>query len=388
MIRITHLITDLDTGGAEVMLARLLEAEPAGRREHSVISLTTVGPVGQRIQGRGIPVFSLGAQPRRLNPVALWKLVRLLRRLRPDILHTWLYHADLAGLLAAPLSRTPKLVWNIRCAALEWRDYRASLAPLLKALALTSRRPVAIVCNSIAGQTAHERLGYAPRRWHIIPNGFDTEMLRPSETARPELHRRLGLPDATDVVGLLARYHPMKDHLTFFNAAARVARERPGVHFVAAGRNVANNAVLEDSVRALGASASVSLCDEQTDVARFLGGLDLYVSSSSYGEGFPNVVAEAMACGTVCVVTDVSESARIVGDTGTVVPPRDPEALAGAILHHLSLAPAQRAALSTAARARIMRQFSIDRIAAEYDNLYMGLMQAETKSKGERARME
>jgi glycosyltransferase involved in cell wall biosynthesis len=368
-LRVAHVITDLDLGGAEVTLERLLPRLTEAGVESIVVCLSTPGPLADRIRERGTPVVELNLRPGRPNPLALVRLWSLLRGFRPDLVQTWLYHADLAGLLAGLAARVPHIVWNIRCAELDPRDHPRSLPMLLRALAFSSRIPDAVICNSEAGRLAHERLGYLPRRWEIIPNGFDTDRFKPSPDARRRLRSELGLPEETPLVGLLARYHPMKDHITFLRATRVVADHRPDVHFVAAGRGVAENVALNDIVRDLGLTGRVHLSAESTDAAGFLAGLDLAVSSS-YSEAFPNVVAEAMACGTPCVVTDVGASAAIVGATGVVVPPRDPAALAAGMLQELARPAAARAARGEAARARVLSEYSLDAAVVRYRQLY------------------
>jgi glycosyltransferase involved in cell wall biosynthesis len=374
-LRVTHVITDLDVGGAEAMLARLLPPLSAGGIESTVISLTTPGPMAARIRESGTPVLSLDLRPTRPNPVALGRLWRLLRRTRPDVVQTWLYHADLAALIAAMAARVPSVVWNIRCADLDPRDHPRSLFVLLRLLALASRLPAAVICNSAAGRQAHERLGYVPKRWEIIPNGFDTDRFTPSPEAADRLRAALGVPSGTRVVGLLARYHPMKDHATFLRAARLIADARTDVCIVAAGRGVPASPELQTLVNDLALGGRVHLLDEVSDPAAFLAGLDVAVSSS-YSEAFPNVLAEAMACGTVCVATDVGESKSIVGDAAAIVPPRDPSALASAVLRHLEMPAAALRLRGDAARARIVREFSLDRAAARYRQLYESITPA------------
>ena len=287
------------------------------------------------------------------------------------MIQTWLYHADLAGVVAGWFTGTP-VVWNIRCAELDPRDHPGSLPVVLKALAWLSRSPVAVVSNSTAGRRAHEALGYHPRHWEIIPNGFDLEKFRPRADARLALRKELGLAPDAWLVGLFARFHPMKDHDTFLRAAAIVARTRPDARFVAAGRGVPGHAVLLERVRDLGIESQVSFLPEREDAPAFLAALDVGVSSS-YSEAFPNVIAEAMACGTPCVATDVGDSAQIVGDAGVLVPPRNPDALAAGILRLLALDPAARDRLSREARERIRSKFSLPFVAAQYERLYSGI---------------
>jgi glycosyltransferase involved in cell wall biosynthesis len=370
-VRILHLITDLDVGGAEMMLARLLGAMDRRRVENAVISLGDKGQIGARIERLGIDVSALDLKSGSATPLALWRLVQLIRRHRPDMIQTWLYHADFAGALASLVTRIP-VVWNLRCAELDRRDHPRSLPLLLKALAFLSKHPAAVVCNSSSGRASHGALGYAPRRWELIPNGFDVDAFRPQPAARGELRRELALDREAPVVGLLARFHPMKDHDTFLRAAAVVSSGRADVHFVAAGRGVAGNRTLEEAIRDLGIAARVHLLPERADAARFLAACDIVVSSS-YGEAFPNVVGEAMACGVPCVATNVGDTAEIIGEAGILVPPRDPGALAAGVLHVLELDAESRARLSHAARLRIETRFALSAVAAQYERFYMEL---------------
>ena len=353
------------------MLARLVETFMGAGVENTVISLGTRGVLGDRIESTGTPVFSLGMRPGRPDPRGLWRLVRLLHRLRPAILQTWLYHADFAGLLAGRLARVP-VIWNIRCAELDARDHPILLMMLLRALAFASRFPSAVISNSHAGERAHEQLGYRPRRWEIIPNGIDTHAFRPCPAARSELRRELGLPADGKLIGLLARFHPMKDQATFLKAAQTVIAKKPDVHIVLAGRGIDVAPSLNRLLNDLDLRGRVQLRPERNDAARFFAALDVAVSSS-YSEAFPTVVAEAMACGTPCVVTDVGDSAQIVGDAGVIVPPRDPAALAAGILRILDLSDTATAALGIGARERIASEFSLERAAARYKDLYLEL---------------
>jgi len=376
LIRVVHVITDVEIAGAEMALSRIVAQPGRHSQPVAVIALGRRGPLAAPIEAAGIPVFALGIRAGASTTAALWRLVGLLRQLRPDVLQTWLYHADLAGLIAATIARVPHVVWNVRSADLDPRDHPRSLPALLRTLAFVSRWPDAVICNSEAGRRAHERIGYTPRRWEIIPNGFDTNAFRPSGAGPSWLKRELGISDDAMLVGLLARFHPMKDHRTFLHAAKIVTAAKPNVHFVAAGSGVDSAPAINRLLDDLELCGHVHLLPEQADASRFLATLDV-AASSSYGEAFPNVVAEAMACGTPCVVTDVGDSAHIVGDTGVIVPARDPAALAAGITRILDLAAAARESLGSAARARIIAEFSIGRAAARYDRLYANVVGAQ-----------
>lgn len=375
-VRVVHVITNLDVGGAETTLARLIAVNDRSRIWNAVIALGDAGPVGDLIEAAGCEVFALGMRGGRLNLKAAWRLVALLRCLKPDIVQTWLYHADLAGLFAASLAGISTVTWNLRCAELDPRDHSRVTTGLVRFLALVSGRPAAVICNSEAGRRAHERAGYHPRRWVHIPNGFDTATFRPDFAAREELRRALDATKDVLVVGLMARLHPMKDHPIFIESAAVVARTYQNAHFVAAGRGVPESENLRRLIIEHGLQQKFHLLGEQSHPAGFLAGCDVVVSAS-YGEAFPNVVGEAMACGVPCVVTDVGDSSALVGDAGLVVPPRDPQALAQGVLTLLQMETAARERMGSAGRTRIAERFSLKRSSDRYQQLYVELAGAE-----------
>lgn len=367
-IRVVHIITGLEVGGAEKMLCRLAASFDRRDIESTVISLTDPGALGAEIEQHGVPLISLGMRPGRFNLGHLLALRRTLRRLAPDIVQTWLYHADFAGLLAARFAGVPAVLWNIRCADMDDVDRSPSLRMLQRVLALLSPLPRGIVSNSRAGREAHERLGYHARAWHIIPNAVDTDLFRPDPGARAALLDEFGLPPSARLIGIVGRSHPMKDHATFLKAAGIVASACPATRFILVGRDIATNAELQQLAAAIGAGRVV-MTGERSDIARLLSGFDVAVSSS-YSEGFPNVVVEAMACGTPVVVTDVGDSAAIVGECGVICPPRDPAALAAGITRVLGLSPAERTALVASARQRVLEHFTLPSTTAQYASLY------------------
>jgi len=361
-----------------MMLARLVVAVDPSRIHSVVVSMTDVGPVGRHIAGAGTTVVALGMSRGRLNVGAFARLVGLLRRLKPDVVQTWLYHADLMGLIAAKCAGVRHVAWNIRCSEIDLRDHSALLRFVVRAAAWFSRWPSVIVSNSEAGRTAHQRIGYAADRWRIIPNGIDVDLFRPSVEARSRFRLELGLPDEVPLVGMLARFHPMKDHETFLRAAALAARRREDVRFVLAGRGVGPNLDLAGLVEQLGLRNRVHLFDERHDVPDLLAALDVAVMSSM-SEGFPTVIAEAMACGTPCVATDVGDARTIVGDVGIVVPPRQPDALAAGIVELLELDRSAADSLRASVRDVIVRRFAIAGIANQYAQLWSDLAGASLR---------
>jgi glycosyltransferase involved in cell wall biosynthesis len=283
-----------------------------------------------------------------------------------------MYHADLAGLLAARWAGRPPVIWNVRHSHLG-PGTRPATRAVARACALLTRGPRRIVVGSEAARRAHAALGYDAGRMVVILNGFDVDVLRPDPAGRAAVRGELGIPDGALVVGTAARAHPDKDHDTLLAALDRVAGEDPRVHPVLCGDGVADGTPLGDRVRARAWGGRARLLGMRPDVGRLMAGWDVAVCSSRT-EGFPNAVGEAMACGVPCVTTDVGDAAALVGDTGVVVPPRRPAALAEGMRSVLALDAAARAGLGRRARARIVEEFSLQRMVAQYHDLYRGVL--------------
>lgn len=371
-IRVAHLITGLGSGGAEAMLCKLCLHMDRSRFENRVYALTEGGLVAEQLRAAGIPVVSLGSRRGTVDPRAIWRLWRALRAYRPDLLQTWLYHADLLGTLVAPLAGIPHLAWNIRCSDMDFSHYSRLTRLVVSLCAILSHRPDRVVVNSEHGRRVHEmRLGYHPRRWDVIPNGFDLEHFRPAPEMRARLRRELGVPENCLLAGLVARFDPMKDHRGFLQAARSVADGVDDVHFVLVGRDVTpGNVLLASWIREFHLESRVHCLGERADLNQLMPALDIAVLASAFGEGFPNVLGEAMACGVPCVTTDVGDAAILVGGNGRVVPPRAPSALSSAMSELLHLSAQKRGELGAAARERISAQYGIEAVVERYGKLY------------------
>ncbi|MBF0176878.1 MAG: glycosyltransferase [Magnetococcales bacterium] len=373
MIRIVHLITGLGTGGAERMLHKFLRGSDHGEYHHTVISMTDLGPIGAQIRDElNLTIHTLEMRQGIPNPLGLLRLVRLLRTLQPDILQTWMYHSDLLGLLVGRWAGAPRIVWSLRCSTMQSGGRKLDWTKRI--LARLSSQPDAILVNSLAGKSYHESLGYRPKRWVRIPNGFDTTEYRPDPEARTWLRAALGLSPATPLVGIVARFNPMKGHDTFLEAAVCVHRRRPDVHFVLVGADVLpDNPFFADRIPALGLTGCLHLVGKRNDIARINAALDVAVSSS-IGEGFSNTLGEAMACGVPCVATDVGDSTLLIGATGRTVPSQNPEALADALVALLDLPDEERQALGHHARARILADYALERVVHQYQAFYREIL--------------
>jgi glycosyltransferase involved in cell wall biosynthesis len=371
-IRICHLITGLDTGGAERSLVNLVTAMDRTEFDNEVVTLLKPGPMAQALTRAGIPVTSMGIGRQRPNPSVLLSLVRHLRAKRPTILQTWLYHADLLGTAAAFFARPDHLLWNVRCTESNKPSMPRSTRFLPRFLAVLSRRPDAIIINSQQGQRDHDQIGYRPKQWINIPNGVDLERFVPRQSDRAALRARIGLPADAAVIGLVARYHPMKDVEGFLHAASLFQQGHANARFVLCGDGLTSaNGKLAALISTLDLGDRVVLLGPRSDIELVYPALDALTLCSTYGEGFSNVLCEAMACDVPCVATDIGDSAEIIGDCGLIVPRRDPEALAQAWRRLLEKGP--RPTLESR-RSRIAARYSLKRMCAHYESLYRSIV--------------
>ena len=374
-VRLAFLITSLAIGGAELMLLRLLENLDRRRFEPYVISLIDAGDLGDRISSLGIGLLELHMPRGRLRISALWTLVKFLKQWRPSILHTWMYHADLFGSMAATLAGRIPVVWCIRASSHE-HGYISSLTRLaVRTAALLSHFiPARVISCSRTAMRDHIHIGYRPDKFVVIPNGFDLERFRPDPVARNAVRHELLVPEEAQLVGFVARFDPLKNHVGFLQAAASLLKVFPQVRFLLAGADVhEGNRELSEAIESAGLASVVYLMGRRTDVHRLMAALDVLVSAS-LSEAFPNVVGEAMACGVPCVVTDVGDSALIVDNAGRVVRVGDTAALASALHGVLSMSESDRTELGRVARARIHEHFDIRKIAQQYQTLYEQLL--------------
>jgi glycosyltransferase involved in cell wall biosynthesis len=361
----------LETGGAEITLYKLLSHLDTSVFDCKVISLSDVGTIGKRIQDLGINVQPLHMKSWLQNPMAFRSLVRRLKQLKPDIVQTWMYHANLIGLLATFFSGKIPVIWNIRASRMDLSQYTRQLGWTVKACALFSKYTNAIIVNSLTAREDHIQLGYRAPQWIHIPNGIDTNEFRPNPVAYFNFREELNLSGDVFLVGMIARFDPKKDHQTFLQAAHILSNDIPSVKFILCGRGITeDNLTIMSQVESLSLKNSVFLLGEREDISRIMAALDIASSSSAFGEGFPNTIAEAMACGVPCVVTDVGDSAQVVGETGIVVPARNPDALAKAWMQIFDKVAAGGEQLKQLSRQRIENQFHLSEMVRKYSESY------------------
>jgi glycosyltransferase involved in cell wall biosynthesis len=380
-IKICHIITGLSTGGAEMMLLKLLSGTDRSKFDSEVVSLTENGAVSEKIETLGIKVHSMNIKRGKISITGFFRLVRLLCRLQPDIIQGWMYHANLSTQLSSFfLPGKIPVLWNVTSTHTGRAAKKFLTALTIWFGARLSRFPVKVINCSRDSALRHEsNLGYRSDKWVIIPNGFDTELFSPSDEARSRFRSSLSLPEKAFLIGHVGRYHPVKDHATLLRASALLLESHPDVRFVLVGEGVDSaNVELMKRIDELQLTASVHLLGLRNDLPYVTAAFDI-ASLSSVEEAFPNVIGEAMACMVPCVVTDVGDSAYIVGDTGKVVSARDPQALAYAWRDMIVMGREKRLALGAAARHRVIENFSLDAVVKQYETLYEEVYQSFRK---------
>lgn len=372
--KVVHIITGLNDGGAEGVLFRL--CLNSSSCSHVVISLMDKGKYGPFLEEIGVRVYSLGMNPGKPSLWRFLKLIRIIREESPAIVQTWMYHADLLGGIAAKIAGVKAVFWGIRHSTLEKGKAKKLTIAIAKMCAVLSRYvPEKIVCCAHKALIVHRDIGYSASKLAIISNGYDLSKFAIDEKSGSSLRALLGISRDTFLIGMVGRYDPFKDHDNLILALSRVKNAEVDFKCLLVGRGLTSeNAELVARTRALGISDKVILAGQRTDIPAVMNALDLHVLSSS-SEGFPNVLAEAMACGTPSVSTDVGDAGEIVGDPSLLCPPRDPQALSELILAmhtEWSESPSEWTERRTKCTEHIKSNFSIERMVAAYEQCWFG----------------
>ncbi len=374
-MKIVYCTTGLNTGGAEMMLSQLLSRINRKRFSPTVISLLDSGTFGERIEAEGIPVYTLDMEQGIPTPANIWRLIKIIRQIKPDLIQGWMYHGNIAAQLARLSLLYPvPVLWSIHYSPNSLSLEKKLTALLIRSGAYFSPFSASNIFVSETSRQKHEKLGYHSKYNCVIPNGFDTSVFVPSSIARSKIRFELSLPEDCIFIGMMGRYHPMKDHNNFLQAAALISQKYDNIYFILAGTEVDNNNKnLVDLIQDLKLVKQTKLLGERRDIPQLAAAFDIFTLPSAYGEAFPLVVGEAMSCGVPCVVTDVGDSAFIVGDTGRVISPQNPQAVAQAWQELIEMKTEDRETLGKAARARIQKLFSLESVVSDYEKLYVSL---------------
>ena len=368
---VMHITNGLGNGGAEGVLARLCVNDSVNL--HSVICLTGSGKYAEILRTSGIDVQVLNIQGIWSTFFGFFRVLTLAMRRHPNIIQSWMPHSDLIASLVRPFVPSSELVWSIRHGSYEKGSSKLTTRAVVRLLAMISSiAPARIISCSEQGMKAHILMGYQPKKFSVIANGTDLDVFSPMGIDADE--RKPPTKRAETSFAMLGRFHPQKDHNTLLRAFQILQRD--GIKFTAEIAGIEPHSArltLRESCEDLDLSASVSIRGEVDNPAKFYLDKDYLVSSSNSGEGFPNVIAEAMACGIPVISTDVGDSKLIIGDAGWVVPPRDHFLLADALGEACQVSQAERALLSNAARNRIRDYFSLEKMIHGYQSLYDSL---------------
>lgn len=358
-------------GGAELMLRRLVLFHRANRDiKHRIISLTSLGVIGGQLRDAGIEVDCIGMKSFLGAPRALLSLMWRVRAYKPDLVQTWMYHADLLGGLAARLMGVKNIVWGIRTTDVSAGCSRGTAWVRATCSWLSRFIPVRIICAANASMIAHQRIGYCAEKMIVVPNGFEVERFRLDKDVREQSRSKFGFGSEEIVLGCVGRFNPDKDFLNFIRAASDVMRVNPMVRALLIGRDVCpENVELNGWLEESGFSERFVLLGQRADIPFCLASLDIFVLSSRT-EGFPNVLGEAMAMGLPAVTTDVGDAAYLLGDCGVVVPKEDSTALSAGIRSLLSKGADERKLIGDAARERIVRNFSMPSCCERFESVY------------------
>lgn len=384
MIKVIHLISGLEVGGAEKQLIQLVSLSNPNRFKHIIISMQTEGVLGavlnqknhinkplDNIHSNNIKIYSLGMKRGRISIQGFFKLIAILIKEKPTILQTWLYHADLMGLLAGKFSRIPKIIWNIRCSNMDLSQYSTLTSFVIKLCSWFSSWPNAVVVNSKSGKKIHEQLGYRVNHWEWIPNGFRTNYFKPDVSARKRIRDTLHLNEDTILIAMVARFDPMKDHFSFLLAAKELLKTVPKARFALIGLGMeTNNKVLMEKIENLQLQQHVLLMGVRLDMPEVMNAVDILTVASAFGEGFPNVIGEAMASKVLCVSTDVGDAALLIEDKSSIVEPANPLQLCEAWIKLITLNEESKEAMRDSARSKIVNEYDLTHIVGRYEKFY------------------
>ena len=372
-MKVLHVITTLNDGGAEGVLYRLCHYDTS--TSHVVVCLMDEGKFGPLLRKDGVELFCLNMSASKVSFSTLWSLFKFIRLIKPDVVQTWMYHADFIGGLIARFAGIKSVFWNIRQSNFDEEKSNKTTILLAKLCALLSGIvPRGIICCAHQAARVHSDLGYKASQMTVVSNGYDLNFFSVNDLLAYEFRSELMIDPETLLLGMVGRFHPQKDHFGLLRALSIVKSSIQDFKFVLVGLGLNRiNKQLNNEINYLGLEQNILLLEQRVDIPLVMNGIDINVLSSAFGEGFPKVIAEAMACGTPCVATDVGDSAFIVGNTGWIIPPNNPLAMANAILRAAEEKLTNKhnwSARKKACRNRIKDHFGIETFIRNYHKVW------------------
>ena len=370
-----HVITGLNDGGAEAVLYRLTTSK-SSTFEHTVISLMDEGKYGALLVEAGVNVYCLNILNSKLSIFRVFKIFSLIKTLKPDVVQTWMFHGDLFGGVFSRLAGVKNIVWGFHHTTLVKGESKKSTILIAKINAFLSKFiPKKVIYCAEKSREVQESIGFSVNKGVVVSNGYDVSQYVCNKKLGIDFRNELTLSDSF-LIGHVGRYDPQKDHKNLLLGLEAFSNKFSGAFnaILVGTRLDRNNPELISLVDTLGLNDNVQLVGRRNDIPAVMNALDIFVLSSSFGEAFPNVLNEAMACGTPCITTDVGDAALIVGDTGWVVSPKKPQSLADAILdarNEKYNSPEKWALRKQACRQRIVDSFSLDKMVSGYESVWL-----------------
>ncbi len=372
-MKIIHIITSIDDGGAEKTLYKICKYDTLN--EHVVISLKGTGKYYSLLKKLGTKVYCLNFKFYSFRK--FFNLIKLISFLKPDIVQTWLIHGDLIGGVAARIAGFKNILWNIRYSDLDREKVKLSSILFTKILAkLSFILPKSIVVVSKKAKKIYSNAGYDTKKLYFVPNGYDLKIFKNNKNQKLYFRTKFKIKKKIPLIGLVARYDPMKDHVNFLEAISILKKKNYLFFCILAGYRInKNNKELFYEIKKRKLTNSIKLLGQHKNISEFMNSLDLHVLSSKYGEGFPNVVAEAMASGTPCVATDVGDTKFIIGKTGWVVTKKNPKKLAKAIESAIVEIQSKKWQIRcNKAKSRIKNNFDVEKMILSYNKIWLKVL--------------
>lgn len=323
----------------------------------------------KEIESAGVKIYALNINKGILGPFNILKVFKIIYLEDPKIIQTWMYHADFLGVLLKPFFPNKKLIWNIRHSNLVKGADKITTIVLANILSRLSFVPASIICGSNAAYLSHQKIGYRSEKMTIIPNGFDTNLFAPNYDIKKSVLGEIGVPSDDLVIGHIGRENKVKNQASLIEAFAKLSDKRKNISLVLIGKGLKNKYQWHPNVNN---NKKIIILDEVPNVERYLKAFDLFVLSS-FSEGFPNVLGEAMASGVPCISTNAGDSEYIIGNSDLITEDASVISLYKKMDYWINLSDSEKEYLRRNSRNRVIDLFSIDKITSRYINLYKSI---------------